>query len=153
MMEAEVFDFRRFEEAGETDTGEAYEMETFKTISGDAVDNERLTTSYDTTYLSGDALSEMQERHLKDAVDTWVRTIKKAYQYTGTTRITTGDFKLSGGRLYIKDGTVELTDGAPGRYKAISELKMVDGRGFPIQHIREMFPDLETREAPGAGGA
>jgi hypothetical protein len=149
MMEAEVFDFSRFEEAGETaGTGEAYEMETFKTISGDAVDNERLTTSYDTTYLSGDALSEMQERHLKDAVDTWVRTIKKAYQYTGTTRITTGDFKLSGGRLYIKDGTVELTDGAPGRYKAISELKMMDGRGFPIQHIREMFPDLETRGRP-----
>jgi DNA-binding transcriptional MerR regulator len=147
MMDAEVFNFRRFVESDESDTGEAYEMETFKTISGDAEDNERLTTSYDTT-LTGDALSEMQERHLKDAVDTWVRTIKKAYQYTGASRITTGDFKLSGGRLYIKDGTVELTDGTPGRYKAISELKMADGRGFPIQHIREMFQDLETHGRP-----
>jgi hypothetical protein len=83
-MEAETFDFSRFGEGVESDVGEAYEMETFKTISGDAEDNERLTTSYDTTHLTGDALSEMQERHLKDAVDTWVRTIKKAYQYTGT---------------------------------------------------------------------
>jgi hypothetical protein len=147
-MEAEVFDFSRFGEGVESDAGEAYEMETFKTISGDVEDNERLTTSYDTTHLTGDALSEMQERHLKDAVDTWVRTIKKAYQYTGTARITIDDFKLSNGRLYLKDGTVELTDGAPGRYKAISELKPLSGSGFPIMLIKRILPDLETQGRP-----
>jgi hypothetical protein len=147
-MEAETFDFSRFGEGVESDAGEAYEMETFKTISGDVEDNERLTTSYDTTHLTGDALSEMQERHLKDAVDTWVRTIKKAYQYTGTARITIDDFKLSNGRLYLKDGAVELTDGAPGRYKAISELKPMSGSGFPIMLIKRILPDLETQGRP-----
>jgi hypothetical protein len=147
-MEAETFDFSRFGEGVESDVGEAYEMETFKTISGDAEDNERLTTSYDTTHLTGEALSEMQERHLKDAVDTWVRTIKKAYQYTGTARITIDDFKLSNGRLYLRDGTIELTDGAPGRYKAISELKSMSGSGFPIMLIKRILPDLETQGRP-----
>jgi hypothetical protein len=147
-MEAETFDFSRFGEGVESDVGEAYEMETFKTISGDVEDNERLTTSYDTTHLTGEALSEMQERHLKDAVDTWVRTIKKAYQYTGTARITIDDFKLSNGRLYLRDGTIELTDGAPGRYKAISELKSMSGSGFPIMLIKRILPDLETQGRP-----
>jgi hypothetical protein len=64
-------------------SGGDYEMETFKTISGDVEDNERPNSSYDTTHLMGDALSEIQGHHLKDAVDTRARTIKKAYQYTG----------------------------------------------------------------------
>jgi hypothetical protein len=83
----EGFDFNRFEE--ERPAAE-YELETFKYISGDLADNERLETSYDTTHLTGDALSEIEEWHLKDAVDTWARTIKKAYRYTGITRLTIG---------------------------------------------------------------
>jgi hypothetical protein len=143
----EGFDFNRFEEEGPA-TGGEYELETFKYISGDLADNERLENSYDTTHLTGDALNEIEERHLKDAVDTWARTIKKAYRYTGITRLTTDDFKLDNGRLYLKDGNVELTDGMSGRYKPISELKPLSGTGFPYNRIKEIFPDLETQGRP-----
>jgi hypothetical protein len=149
MYEMEItegFDFNRFEE-GPT-TGGEYELETFKYISGDLEDNERLENSYDTTHLTGDALNEIEERHLKDAVDTWARTIKKAYRYTGSTRLTIDDFKLSNGRLYLKDGEVELTDGMSGRYKPISELKPLSGTGFPYTRIKAIFPDLETQGRP-----
>jgi hypothetical protein len=83
-------------------------------------------------------------RLVRSSVDTWARTIKKAYQYTGTTRLTIDNFKLSNGRLYLKDGPVELTGGVSGGYEAISELKPLSGTGFPIMHIKEIFPDLET---------
>jgi hypothetical protein len=52
------------------------------------------------------------------------------------------------GRLYLKDGPVELTDGVSGGYKAISELKPLSGTGFPITRIKEIFPDLETQGRP-----
>jgi predicted component of type VI protein secretion system len=35
-----------------------------------------------------------------------------------------------------------------GRYKAISELRGVNGTGFPITRIKEIFPDLETQGRP-----
>jgi hypothetical protein len=142
----EGFDFNRFEE-GPT-TGGEYELETFKYISGDLEDNERLENSYDTTHLTGDALNEIEERHLKDAVDTWARTIKTAYRYTGSTRLTIDDFKLKNGRVYLKDGEVELTDGMRGRYKPISELKPLGGTGFPHTRIKAIFADLETQGRP-----
>jgi hypothetical protein len=143
----EGFDFNRFED--ERPAGEEYELETFDYISGDLADNERLATSYDTTYLTGDALGEIEERHLKDAVDTWGRTIKKAYRYTGVVRLNEEDFRLNtNGRLYLKEGNVELTDGVRGRYKPISELKPSNGVGFPYSRIKEMFPDLETQGRP-----
>jgi hypothetical protein len=41
-METEAFDFSRFGEGAGRRLGGEYEMETFKTISGDVEDNERL---------------------------------------------------------------------------------------------------------------
>jgi hypothetical protein len=148
MYEMEItegFDFSRFGEGVEEPSGGEYELETFKYIPGDQEDNKRLDSSYDTTHLTGEALSEIEERHLKDAVDTCARTIKKAYQYTGSTRLTIDDFKLSNGRLYLKDGIVELTDGVSGRYKPLSDLKPASGVGYPITRIKEIFPDLEIQ--------
>jgi hypothetical protein len=143
----EGFDFNRFEEERPAD--EEYELETFDYISGDLADNERLETSYDTTYLTGDALGEIEERHLQDAVETWGRTIKKAYRYTGITRLKVEDFRLDkDGRLYLKDGNAELTDGVRGRNKPISELKPLGGTGFPYDRIKEIFPDFETQGRP-----
>jgi hypothetical protein len=58
-METEAFDFSRFGDGAERAAGGEYEIETFKTISGDVEDNDRLSTSYNTTHLTGDALSEI----------------------------------------------------------------------------------------------
>jgi hypothetical protein len=147
MKITEGFDFNRFED--DRPAGEEYELETFDYISGDLADNERLETSYDTTYLTGDALSEIEGRHLQDAVDTWGRTIKKAYRYTGITRLRVEDFRLDkDGRLYLREGNVELMDGVRGRYKPISELKSLGGTAFPYTRIKEIFPDVETQGRP-----